>query len=451
VVERRIASRLHYDLRLEYGGTLRRFAVPRGPSMNPLEKRLAVETPPGAPEDPEARYGVWDSGRVHAEGDLGAGLRRGSVSLELDGHRLKGTWTLERAPGRESDEGPAWWLTRRADGPEADAAESPAAGARVRPQLATLVTAPPPGDEWLHEVKLDGYRLFCRVEDGRARLLTREGRDWTDRLAPIGRAVEALRLGDALVDGELVSVQPDGSTSFEALQRAIAAGASASLVYYAFDLLRLDGRDVSRLPLERRKAFLEARLGANWRSGPVRFSEHVEGLGPAFFERACADGLEGVVSKRRRAPYRPGRNRDWVKTRCLQEQAFVVGGYTAPRGSRVGLGALFIGVYADDGRLFHAGRVGTGFDETALVELHRRLAPLERSSSPFANRLSLPPGARWVEPRIVVRVAFTEWTRDGRLRHPSYRGLRDDKPAREVRRERPLGTASTRRAAAGGR
>lgn len=307
-----------------------------------------------------------------------------------------------------------------------------------RPQLATLVTEPPHGDAWLHEIKFDGYRIGCRVLSGRATLISRSGKDWTHAFPEIGKAAVRLGVRDALFDGEVAVVLPDGRTSFQHLQQAIAGqGSRASLVYFVFDLLRLDGERLDRLPLEKRKARLRS-LVRRRKSGRVRYVDHVEGQGRAFFEQACRLGLEGIVSKRRDLPYRAGRRDGWVKTRCTLHQEFVIGGFTDPAGLRAGLGALVIGCYEGD-RLVCSGKVGTGFTQEIALDLRRRLDAMAQTSSPFDPP---PPGGlgrntHWVKPALVCEVAFTEWTGDRKIRHPSFQGLRADKKPREVVRERP--------------
>jgi bifunctional non-homologous end joining protein LigD len=309
----------------------------------------------------------------------------------------------------------------------------------VEPQLATLVGEPPEGDAWLHEMKLDGYRIVARIEDGAVRLLSRNNKDWTARFPAVARAFERLRVKTALIDGEAAVVLPDGTTSFQALQNILseAGTGEGALAYFAFDLLHLDGYDLTRATLEARKAALEPLLPRP--DGVLRYSQHVTGSGRAFFDEACQHKLEGILSKQRDAPYQPGRGRSWVKVKCLQEQELVIGGFTDPDGGRPGLGALLLGVHDERGRLVDVGRVGTGFTESMLQDLRRRLRPLERKASPFANKVTGRAMGRvhWVEPRLVAQVAFSEWTSDGKLRHPSFKGLREDKAAQEVVRERP--------------
>ena len=317
-------------------------------------------------------------------------------------------------------------------------APSKAGSGFIPPQLATLVAEVPLGDEWLHEVKFDGYRFLAAIRGRSARLFTRRGLDWSDHFPGIVAACAALPVREALLDGEVVALLPDGRSSFQALQQAM-SGSRRPIVYCVFDLLRIDGTDLRSVPLLERKQrlarLLRGRRGAGARS--VRYSGHVVGQGKAVLEKACRMGLEGIVSKRVDAPYQSLRTRTWLKVKCLNRQEFVVAGFTEPQGSRSGIGALLLGVYTDRGELQYAGKVGTGMGHQMLHELRTRLAPLARPTPPFSGKVRRVAGVTWVEPRLVAEVAFTEWTADGRLRHPSFIGLREDKPAREVRRERP--------------
>ena len=312
----------------------------------------------------------------------------------------------------------------------------------LRPQLATLVDAAPEGEGWLHEIKYDGYRLLAAVGDGRVRLITRNGKDWTDRYPAVAAALSDLPADSCILDGEVVVVAPDGTTSFQALQNVMRHRPEAgTLQYYVFDVLELDGEAVSARPLDERKALLEVLLGG-LDGDVVRYSDHVEGQGPAFFAQACEMGLEGIISKRRTAPYQSGRGRDWVKVKCVREQEFVVVGYTDPQGSRTAFGALLLAAHDERGRLVGVGKVGTGFDESLLRSLYARLQPLEVDAAPIVN----PPrgagarGVHWVRPKLVAEIAFTALTDDLNLRHPVFRGLREDKRASEVRIETPQST-----------
>jgi len=314
-----------------------------------------------------------------------------------------------------------------------------------RAQLATLVKTPPAGDEWLHEMKFDGYRIGARLDAGDVRLLSRNGKDWTTNFPEVRNAVARLPARRAFLDGEVAVVLPDGRTSFQALQNAGDATRAGRLVYFVFDLLHLDGEDVAALPLEERKARLAEIVNAAKQANLIRYSEHVTGGGAAFFEQACRHGLEGIISKRRALPYQPGRHAGWLKTKCVQRQELVIGGFTDPEGSRVGLGALLVGAHDADRRLVFAGKVGTGFTHKTALDLRRRLEAIERPMSPFTPRPAgwLGRNAHWVDPRLVAEVAFTEWTDDGKIRHPSFQGLRLDKRARDVVREVPAPTAAT--------
>jgi bifunctional non-homologous end joining protein LigD len=308
-------------------------------------------------------------------------------------------------------------------------------------ELATLVDAAPDGASWVHELKLDGYRLVGRVERvGRrnhVQLFTRNGLDWSERVPTLVASLASLPVKSAVLDGELCSLKADGVSSFQDLQNALSAGRESQLVYFAFDLLWLDGEDLRSLPLLARKEKLAAILAGS----KVRYSDHVVGDGVRFFQRACAMKLEGIISKRAESAYKAGRGKDWLKVKCIARQEFVIGGYTPPGGSRTHLGALLVGV-REGKQLRYAGKVGTGFNQQSLRELHALLEPLEQDTPPFADPPRGAPvrGARWVKPSLVCEIAFTEFTSDGRLRHPSFQGLREDKPAQAVVRETPKKT-----------
>lgn len=307
-----------------------------------------------------------------------------------------------------------------------------------RPQLARLVKQAPAGDQWLHEMKYDGYRIGARVRDTSVSLISRNGKDWTTAFPEVADAVTRLGLRDALFDGEIAIVLPDGRTSFQALQNAFSGGGRRGLVYFVFDLLRLAGKTLARRPLEDRKRELLRLVGRPGQKSIVRYSEHVVGRGAEMFEEACRLKLEGIISKRRDAPYKAGRGDTWVKTKCVLRQEFVIGGFTDPEGSRQGIGALLIGYYRDD-KLVFAGKVGTGFSVAVAHDLRKRLNAIARKEPPFEP----PPAgalgrkACWVKPSLVGEVEFTEWTGDGKIRHPSFQGLRRDKDPRAVIREQP--------------
>ena len=285
------------------------------------------------------------------------------------------------------------------------------------PQLATLVKKAPEGAAWFHETKFDGYRILAHIARGKARLYTRSGQDWTGRFPGVVAALHALPVRSAWLDGEAAVALRDGRTSFAALQNAGALASGARLLYYIFDLLLLDGSDLRRAPLAERKAALSRVVKP--KDAVLRYSRYTAGNGARAFAEACRNSLEGIVSKRSDAPYQSGRGPTWVKVKCSREQEVVIGGFTEPQGTRAGLGALLVGVYDDAGALVYAGKVGTGFSQAAAVELRRRLDALERPLRPFAEARGIPRG-HYVAPRLVAQVRFTEWTRDGRMRHPAF-------------------------------
>ena len=426
---------------------LKSWAITKGPSLDPADKRLAVhvEDHPleyGSFEGviPKGQYGggtvmIWDRGRWEPEGDPEKGYAEGKLTFRLFGERLKGRWTLVRMGGRAGREhGSKNWLliksadewARPEDGDrllEEDArsvvskrtmAEIAAAADRVwtsegevspstvprqtgsapdrerptwpvdpaslgtvahelpefvAPELATLVDKPPAGEDWLHEIKFDGYRMQGRIEDGRASMRTRTGLDWTERFRHIADAAARLPVGGAILDGEVVALQPSGVPSFALLQETLKSGPTDRLVYYVFDLLFLEGRDLRGAGLQQRKSLLEALVGDA--EGPIRYSDHQIGSGPPFFENACRMALEGVVSKRMSAPYRSGRTREWLKSKCVERQEFVIGGFTKPTTKVRGVGALLLGYYDDEGKLIYVGRVGTGFSEADVAGVAR--------------------------------------------------------------------------------
>ncbi|MGH7584519.1 MAG: non-homologous end-joining DNA ligase, partial [Gemmatimonadales bacterium] len=308
----------------------------------------------------------------------------------------------------------------------------------VPPELATLVDDPPTGAQWVFETKYDGYRLEPVVARGKARLMTRRGKDWTDRFPVLASELGRLPVRTAVLDGEVVVLDRRGRSRFALLQQSLDASRDQDLTFFAFDLLHHDGEDLRRLPLTERRARLEALLrkaGAG-PTGPVRLGRRLSGRGATLLRAACRRGLEGIMAKRSDSTYQSRRTMDWVKIKCSNRQEFVIVGYTPPRGSRIDIGSLLLAVH-DNGALQYAGRVGSGMDDATLRGLRRRLRPIERATSPLPGRQTgLPREVHWVEPKLVCEVSFTEWTRDGALRHPVFVGIREDKPAREVRRER---------------
>jgi bifunctional non-homologous end joining protein LigD len=518
VVQKHDARNLHYDFRLELDGVLLSWAVPKGPSIDPTVKRLAMEVEPHPVEYgdfegtiPKGEYGggtvmVWDRGSWAAEGDPHEALAKGHLKFTLQGQKLKGAWHLVRTRRqmRDGEESGKQWLLFKSRDAEAkegetlldDAPQSALTGrslqeiaddaagkvwrsnrskagtdgepkqkdtdgqakkkdtdsqtklrrARsrlpeiVEPELATLVDDVPSGDDWVHEIKFDGYRVLARVERGTVTLLTRSGKDWTARMPTLRAALEQLEIDSAVLDGELVALDGKGVSNFQTLQNSLNEQHDGELVYYAFDLLHLNGEDLTSRTLVERKSHLRELIEQHESelAGKVRLSAHVVGSGPAFFENACKLGLEGTIAKRAESAYHSGRGRDWLKIKCQKRQEFAIIGYSEPQGSRSHFGALLLGVERD-GELSYAGRVGTGFSDASLRELAQKLKPLATAKPRVVN----PPtgadarGVHWVEPQLVAEVRFTEMTSDGLLRHPTFQGLRDDKPASEVELETP--------------
>ena len=458
-IQRHDATRLHYDFRLELDGVLKSWAVPKGPSLDPADKRLAVQTE-DHPLDygefegviPEKQYGagevlLWDKGEWTPEDpDPRAALRKGTLHFRLAGEKLRGSWVLTRLRG--SDKKPQWLLIKRNDDgvrkgvdiveerPEsvkraakksrrAAKAELPAF---VTPQLATLVTEPPKSGDWVYEVKHDGYRMLARITAKGVSLFTRSGNDWTAKLPHLARALEKLGLNDAWLDGEIVVPGPDGRASFQALQNAFEAGADSRIVYYVFDAPFLDGKDQRQLGLRERKSRLKKVFKG---SSAVRFSEDLTGSAAEVLEHACKLGLEGLIGKQAEAVYTAGRSRSWIKLKCRLRQDFVIAGYTAPKGSRSGFGAIVLGVYEKPRKLVYAGKVGTGFDDQRLSTLSKKFAELKTKEPPLDN----PPrekGITWLRPKLVAEVEFAERTNEGLIRQGAFMGLRADIPAKQV-------------------
>jgi bifunctional non-homologous end joining protein LigD len=469
VIQRHDARRLHYDFRLELDGVLLSWAVPKGPSMDPRDKRLAVETEPHPLEYgefegtiAEGEYGagtvmIWDRGTWEPEGDPRKDYERGRLSFRLQGQKLGGSWHLVRTgAGDRGGNGKKnnWLLMKSRDefAREGGAApdDTPARRKKVvprpkapEPELATLVSDAPSGDDWAHELKFDGYRLLVTVHSGEVTLETRNGNDWTKRLPALAATLARLDVDAAVLDGELVALDERGIANFQRLQNSLSEGENGGHVYYAFDLLHLNGKDLRSAPLtERKRALAELLQSAPKDLAPtLRLSEHVVGQGPEFFQKACELGVEGIISKRVSAPYRSGRGRDWLKIKCNKRQEFVIVGYTDPGGSRSHLGALLLAVKGEQGFVY-AGRVGTGFTEASLAELEQALAPLvvREPSVVNAPRGAAVRGVHWVKPKLVGEVQFTGFTSDGLLRHPTFQGLRVDKRPDDVHAEIPADT-----------
>jgi bifunctional non-homologous end joining protein LigD len=509
IIQKHAASHLHYDLRLELDGVLKSWAVPKGPSLNPAEKRLAVHVEDHPKEYgsfegiiPEGEYGggtvmLWDRGTWEPEGDPHKGYAKGDLKFKLHGEKLKGSWVLARMKGKSGgDGGKNWLLIKKRDDaaisgsePEPDETMDRSAvsgrtmqeiasqrekfwvegesvspvrvdpaglpGARqteqpdyIQLQLATPVSTPPQGEDWIHEIKYDGYRILCRLAAGQARLFSRNGKEWTDRFPEIAEAASRIPIGTAFLDGEIAVVDQHGRTEFQALQNILQGQKTGRLVYFVFDIPFCDGYDVTQTPLIKRKELLLKKLlylKPSTYESRLLYADHILGQGEAVFRNACRLGLEGIVSKRADSRYEHKRSKSWQKVKCSMRQEFVIGGFTDPGGARTGFGALLLGYYSPQGDLVYAGKVGTGFDDQALVTLSQRLRGIETDTPRFVD----PPagyeakGVHWTEPSEVAEVEFSAWTEDGILRHPSYKGLREDKDPRDVVLEHPREKASS--------
>lgn len=484
IVQKHDATRLHWDFRLEIDGVLKSWAVTRGPSLDPDEKRLAVRTEdhPLSYADfegtiPKGEYGggtvmLWDSGTWEPiEGKSAKDLDKGHLHFRLDGERMKGEWLLIRLKPRGKERTENWLLRKindshagptdllvetgltsvttgrtmqeiaegkKATKPRARRVAARRAGAANAkpldfrpPQLATLVDAVPAGNQWLHEVKYDGYRALVATGDP-VRIYTRSGLDWTDKFPGIAEAARTLPAG-ALIDGEIVAFK-DGKPDFSTLQEAIGAGGKG-LTLFAFDLLAEGGKDAGALPNLARKERLRALL-AGLDDARIQFSEHVVGNGEKLFEAMCSEGYEGVVSKRADAPYRATRTRAWLKAKCTRRQEFVIVGWTPSTAKGRGFRSLLLALNGPEG-LVYAGKVGTGFNMTTLHALRERFDRIAAKQPPVAVPRAEARGAHWLKPELVAEIAFAEFTADKVVRHASFLGLREDKRAQEVVAEEP--------------
>jgi len=489
VIQKHWASRLHYDFRLELDGAMKSWAVPKGPCYDPAVKRMAVqvEDHPIAYNQfegqiPEGQYGagkviIWDEGTWMPVGDPRKGYRDGHLKFDLQGAKMQGRWALIRLKGKESEKQPPWLLIKDRDDfsrPERDfsvvdempdsvvplrkmgkgagpkdkatsrsnaqpalpgiAADLPA---QLKPQLATLVDGVPRhAPDWLYEMKFDGYRLVARIEGEDVRLFTRNGHDWSAKLPHLVEALRALPAKWAWVDGEIVMLDREGIPNFQSLQNAFDNDRTQDIVFYAFDLPFIGLRDLRQEPLGVRRALLQ-QLMDTAEDDHLRFSEAFEAAPSDLVATACRMGLEGIMAKRLSSPYVSRRSDTWVKVKCARRQEFAIVGYTAPKGSRAGLGALLLAVTEQDGSLRYAGKVGTGFDDASLVSLQKRLAAMETDKKPVANAPAAG-GVRWVKPELIAEVSFGEWTSGGHIRHSVFRGLRQDKPVKAISREKAV-------------
>ena len=489
VIQKHAARRLHYDFRLELDGTLKSWAVPKGPSLDPHDKRMAVQVEDhplsyGSFEGtiPEGHYGagsviVWDRGTWVPLGDPRKGYREGKLKFELKGEKLHGGFTLVRMKSRENERQVPWLLIKEHDDEARSASEfdviealpdsvlagrkrpvaakapakSPAKarGAKptakaelplsLTPQLATLVDDIPPGDDWLYEIKFDGYRIVTRIDGDDVRCFTRNGHDWSHRLPTLVKAIRALGIGWGWLDGEIVVAGPKGTPDFQLLQNAFDSQRTQDIQYYVFDLPFHDGEDLRERPLSERRERLQSLL-AGHAGGTVQFSASFDADPRELLASARDAGLEGLIGKRASATYHSRRSTDWVKLKLGQRQEFVIGGFTDPKGSRAGIGALLLGVHDAKGKLRYAGNVGTGFDDKTLVALRKQLDEIETTTSPYTDGPSRVGTVKlvkphWVKPKLIAEVAFAEWTKSGHVRQAVFHGLRSDKPPERITKE----------------
>ncbi|MBM3617536.1 MAG: ATP-dependent DNA ligase, partial [Alphaproteobacteria bacterium] len=498
LIQKHAATRLHYDFRLELDGVLKSWAVTRGPSLDPHDKRLAVEVE-DHPLDygdfegviPAGQYGggtvmLWDTGTWEPLGDPHKQLKAGSLKFHLHGERLKGEWALVLMKGRKQEKRNNWLLIKHTDEESipgdgekllerfstsvasersmeqiANAKDSiwksknaaknkPAAKKKmplvkkgkdkfpsfIKPQLATLVDALPEGEKWVHEVKFDGYRLQAHINAGKVKLFTRSGLNWTAKFPKLATSLGNLPCDSAILDGEVVAINPDGVSNFKALQYALSEADDGELQFYAFDLLYRDGVNLMKEKLTARKASLAELLEKPPEN--IFYSEHFESENGDFLTHACKLHLEGVISKLKDGRYVEGRGKSWVKSKCSKRQEFVIAGFTLPTKGK-GIGALILGYY-EDNALHYAGRVGTGFTSELSLDLRQKLEKLRVKKSAFSDDLPAAArrGVQFVQPKLVGEVQYAEWTDTGVLRHPSFQGLRQDKSAKQVGKDKAM-------------
>ncbi len=499
VVQKHWASRLHYDFRLELDGVLLSWAVPKGPSFDPADKQIAIhvedhplEYGPFEGTIPKGQYGagtviVWDRGTWEPAADPRQGLQDGKLVFTLHGHKLSGLWELVRI-AKPGDRQEAWILFKKrdrharpraqydvlsalpdsviakplkaeieagSDGIPPGAVPAPLP-ASLAPQLPTLSAAAPTSDQWIWEIKFDGYRMLARIEGGVVQLITRGGHDWSAKMPALVQSLAALGLGSAWLDGEIVVIGANGLPDFHALQNAIDSSRSAQIAYFLFDVPYLEGYDLRKVPLVARRQVLQ-RLLEERPQERLRFSAAFDVDAAAILESARQMGLEGVIAKRKDAPYESRRTESWLKLKNRLRQEFVVGGYSDRAGGEAEIGALMLGVTEDDGSLRYVGNVGTGWDAKTATALKKKLAKIAVPASPFGSaplqrsRWSTRDApARWVQPRLVAEVEFSDWTPEQQLRHAKFIALRTDKAAGDVRRETAVMPAGPTLVQAGG-
>ncbi|KGK88373.1 DNA ligase [Desulfosporosinus sp. HMP52] len=472
VVQHHLARRDHYDFRLEWEGALLSWAVPKGPSYDTRDKRLAIRVEEHPLEYrnfegtiPQGEYGggvvmLWDEGYWEPYGDVGDGLRAGVLKFVVKGRRLKGKWALVRLKGKAGEKQDNWLLLKEKDeyaktsegisefntsirtgrtmteieeGEEEKITQNPFSSASV--QLAQLVHTPPKGEDWLYELKYDGYRILAYIEGNSVRLITRNGHDYTKRFQEVATSLTEWAIGRAMIlDGEMVITDPAGKTDFQALQNYLKNPQAKNLTYIVFDLLALDGTDLRGQRLIDRKETLAALM----QDAPenLHYSRHVRGNGKESFRAACEGDMEGIIGKKADSVYSGGRNGDWVKLKCDKRQEFVIGGYTLSNKKTSGISSLLLGVYAR-GELVYAGRAGTGLSEADMKKLEGEFASIQRGESPFQFAPKPRSGEKitWLEPKLVAEIKFAEWTADHQLRQASFKGLRGDKNPKDIRKE----------------
>jgi bifunctional non-homologous end joining protein LigD len=493
IIQKHAASHLHYDFRLELNGVLKSWAVPKGPSLNPTVKRLAMHVEDHPVEYgffegiiPKGQYGggtvmLWDKGLwIPLDNNPEQAYEKGHLRFELKAEKLNGRWDLIRFKDQQH-----WFLIKHQDAQanlvEDITKEQPNSvltqlsieeisqhyekiwttkGATkaaktsfaplltlpsslkpqpfldwIAPQLATLVSHPPQGEDWLHEVKFDGYRILAFINNNTVTLKSRNNNEWTNYFPQIVNDLKGLKLNNAVLDGEVVILNEEGKSDFQLLQNSIKGKQNADFNYYIFDLLYYDQYNLMPLPLIERKELLRQLVIPN--HDTLRYSDYIKAEGKEVFDHACKMGLEGIISKQAQTAYITKRSATWLKVKCVKRQEFVIGGFTKPKGKRTSFGSLLLGVFNNKGDLEYTGHVGTGFTEISLKEIAARLQQNLQDNCPFNT---IPPESRhvaWVTPKLIAEVEFSAWTAEGILRHPSFKGLRLDKKATDIKKETP--------------